>query len=194
MKQHNNAILNICITASMTAIIVAGKWALSWVAQVEIVTITIALFAAVWGIRRGIISATVFVIIDTLIVGFGTWVISYLVHWNMIAITFGLLNKVPFAKPRNRAVCNTALALLMTALFGVLTSIVDTLIGYSPDNGMWLVWSDFFTRFAVMYTRGIVFFVVHMVSNTALFAVGFLPLYRLFVKNKQHLYNSTTPD
>ncbi len=189
-KQQNiarNPALRIAVTAMFAALLSGGKLALAAVPNVEIVTITIAVCAFVWGLSYALPATLVFVTCDIFIWGFNTWVISYYVYWPLVAVTFWLLGKARFKHAALKVVCVTAAAVVLTALFGVITSAVDTLIGYGGGE-FWIVPENFFYRFSVMYVRGVVYFLLQIVCNLVLFAVAFLPLEKLNRKMKLKLF------
>ena len=148
----------------MAATLEGGKLALSFIPNVEIVTLLCAVYGYVFGLC-GIIATYVFVAIETLIWGANTWVISYFIHWGCVAFVFMLFGKF---KIESRLIA-TAAAVILTTAFGVLTSLVDTglLTGF---------FDDFWRRFAIIYTRGFVFYIAQIVCNLLLFLIVFKPL------------------
>ncbi len=174
----------IVISAMFAAILVGGKQALSALPNIEVVTLFVALCAYVWGIKIVLFATNVFILCELAIWGINTWVISYLVYFNVVAVAFWLLS---FAKTKGawKVISPTILAVVLTAMFGVLTSVVDTLIGFS--GGFFIVAKDFAKRFAVMYATGIYFYLLHITCNLILFAVGFVPLVKINQKVKQKL-------
>jgi len=66
---------------------------------------------------------------------------------------------------------------------------VDTLIGFVGGNFKVVV-EDYFGRFAVMYVRGIAFYVAHVVSNAIFFTVGFYSLVAANRKAKLRLFGA----
>jgi hypothetical protein len=154
----------IAVIALMTATIEGGKLALSFIPNVEIVTLLCALYGYIFG-WSGIISTYLFVVIESVIWGFNTWVVTYVIYWPMVAFIFMILGKYEI---KNRAVI-TLCATLLTISFGVLSSLIDTglLSGFFKDFGK---------RFSIIYIRGIVFYLVQTICNFALFLGAFRPL------------------
>ena len=111
----------------------------------------------------GILSALVFVCIEPLIWGFGTWVLSYLIYWPLVAIVFYSFGKL---NVKNRFIITFSVSLL-TFFFGIFSSLVDIgLLSGFFDN--------FWQRFVIYYVRGAAFYVVHIISNTVIFLVLFI--------------------
>ena len=157
----------IAFVGMMTASIECVKLALASIPNVEAVTLLIGVFSYSFGVL-GLISTLLFVIIESLIWGFGTWIISYLIYWPLLSVVFIVLGKIG----RTGILIPTAAAVLMTALFGVISSLVDVgIFSGSYDN--------FFYRFGIYYARGIVFYITQIVTNLVLFPTLFVPLTRV---------------
>ena len=156
--------LSIALVGIMAATLECVKLALASLPNVEAVTLFTALFGYTLG-PLGLIASIVFVCIEPLIWGFGPWIISYFIYWPLVALVFMLLGR---ARVKNRIILTLA-AVLLSAFFGVLTSLVDIgLFSGAFDN--------FFTRFAIYYTRGISFYLTQIITNAILFPTLFRPL------------------
>ena len=155
----------------MTATIEAGKLALSFLPNVEVVTLLCAVYGYVFG-PIGLISVSFFILIETFIYGVHTWVISYIIHWNLICLVFWIIRK----KVTNRFLL-TIVALIFVTLFGVLTSFIDTLIFNGVSDSFW-------EEFAALYMRGIWFYVTEIICNLILFPICFVPLAKVLTKFK----------
>lgn len=154
----------IAFIALMAATMEGGKLALAALPNIEIVTLLCGVYGYVFGLL-GIYATLIFVGAEILIWGFSSWVISYLIYWPLVCVVFYLLGR---AKCGNRFIL-AAVALLLTAFFGVLTSFVDV--------GLYMFYfENFWYRFGVYYTRGIIFYAAQMVSNAIAFLFVFKPL------------------
>lgn len=151
----------VVLVGILAATISCGKFILSAIPNVEVVTLLTALYGYVFGIY-GFLASVVFVCVEPLLYGVGTWVVSYIIYWPTVATVFAVLGK---RKVKNRFLL-TFFATLLTAFFGVLTSLVDVglFLGY---------FEDFFHRFAIMYARGIWFYITQIVCNIVLFSLVF---------------------
>ena len=167
MKQGQNKkspARSVALVGIMAAAAECVKLALAAIPNVEAVTLLLALFGYSFG-WLGVASAFVFVMIEPLIWGVNTWVISYFLYWPFVAFVFMLLRKRGI---KSRWLLTLA-AVALTFWFGVLTSLVDVgLFSGSFDN--------FFFRFGVYYARGIVFYAAQILCNAVLFPLlfGFL--------------------
>lgn len=186
MHRRNHA-LHLAITAMFAALLFGGKQALAVLPNIEIVTIVTALCAYVWGLGVCLPAVLVFVMCQVAYYGINTWVISYIVHWNLVAVAFWLLGKLKLNKVLTVVVA-TAMAVVFTAFFGMLTSAVDTCIGYIQGQGFYFDFDNFVQRFVAMYLAGVSFYVTHILCNLALFATAFLPLVKLNQKAKLRLF------
>ena len=168
----------IAVSAMYAALLVGGKQALAALPNIEVVTLLIALCAYVWGPVVVFPAVNVFIAVDMAIWGVNTWIISYFIHWNTVALAFWLLSKLPFKHKAVEITVATFTAAVLTTLFGVVTSAVDTLVGYT-GKGFFVDADNYLQRFAVMYVSGGSFYITQIVCNILLFATAFLPLVML---------------
>ena len=89
---HRTRAIKLALIAVMAATLEGGKLALSFIPNVEIVTLLCAVYGYVFGLS-GIVATYVFVGLETLIWGANTWVVTYLIHWGAVALVFMLLGK-----------------------------------------------------------------------------------------------------
>lgn len=171
-----NITLKIALIGMMTATVEVGKLVLAGIPNVEVVTLLLAVYGYVFGIS-GVLCSLVFVAIEPLIWGVGTWVITYFLYWPLVSIVFCLLGK---RHVKNRWII-TGVALLLVLWFGVLSSLVDV--------GLFTGYFDrFFYRFGILYARGIVFYLLELVTNAVLFPLCFPFLSDLLGKIKTRLF------
>ena len=188
-----NITLRVCVTAMFASLLVGGKEALAALPNVEVVTLFVAVCAYVWGLSVALPAVFVFVAVDVAIWGFNTWVISYVVHFNIVALVFWAFSLWRLQNNRLKVAFATVFACLLTVLFGVLTTAVDTTIGFT-GKGFFADFSDFGRRFAALYSAGVPFFVTHIVGNTVICAVAFLPLSSLNAKVKLRMFPPFKPE
>lgn len=152
----------VALIGAAAASIECGKLALSFLPNIEVVTLLCGLYGYVFG-WIGVAAAAVFVCIEPLLYGFGPWMLSYFLYWPFVSLVFLFLGRV---KVRSRLVL-TGTAVLLTVWFGVLTSLVD--IGLFSGR-----FDRFFSRFAIYYMRGIPFYAAQIISNAVVFPLAFL--------------------
>jgi len=151
----------IALIGVMAATLECGKLILSAIANVEVVTILCALYGYVFG-WIGVAAAAAFVFIEPLIYGFGSWLIYYIIYWPLVAFVFMVLGK---KKIQGRLI-NTAVAIGLTIFFGILSTVVDSAVLLGINE-------HFFANMALMYARGIPFFLVHIGCNGTIFVTLF---------------------
>ena len=174
----NGSMLNarsIALVGIMAATLECGKLALSFLPNIEVVTILCALYGYVFGIY-GVIGAAVFVCIEPLIYGFGSWIITYFIYWPLVAFVFMLLRK----RGVKSRLLLTTVAVALTVGFGVLSSIVDAAF-YLGIN------KNYLSNVVLYYVRGMVFYIVQIVCNAVLFPTLFLFLSNKFEKIKPNI-------
>ena len=145
----------------MAATLECGKLVLSFLPNIEVVSILTALYGYVFGIP-GVIASVIFVLIEPLIWGFGPWFITYLIYWPSLALVFMLLGR---KRVTSRLVI-VAVALGMTVLFGVLSATIDCAL-YIGINEF------YFKNLLLYYVRGMSFYVTQIICNAVLFATLF---------------------
>ena len=157
--------------AVMSAMLTALKFALSFVPNVEVVTLLVMVYAAAFGAAYALPATVIFCAVETAIYGAGSWVVLYFVYWPLLALlsclAFGKLRRLPLWLSPAAA----AFAAVMSALFGVLSACCDTLyvaVGF-PGLDLAAYWTAY-------YLRGLAFDGVHILSNAIVVGVLFLPL------------------
>ncbi len=156
-KKKYSVTKQIALVGIAAATVECGKLALSFLPNIEVVTILLAVYGYVFG-YLGVLAALVFVCIEPMIWGFSSWVVTYFIYWPALALVFCLLGR---AKLGSRWIA-TGVAVAMTLIFGVISSFIDVLFltGMSPH---------LFSNFLLYYARGIVFYAVQTACNTVLF-------------------------
>lgn len=152
---------DIALVGIMAATLSCGKLALSFLPNIEVVTLLTALYGYVFG-WLGVASAIIFVCIEPLIYGFGSWIITYIIYWPALAALFMILGR----KGVKGRLALTASAVGMTVAFGLLSSFIDSAL-YLGINKHFLV------NFFIFYARGIIFYLVQIACNAALFPTVF---------------------
>ena len=158
---HAKAIALVGIAA---ATIECAKLALSFLPNVEVVTLLTALYGYVFG-WLGVLASLVFVCIEPLIYGVNTWVVTYFIYWPLVAFIFMTLRRL---RVKNRWILS-ATAVGLTVVFGILSSVIDTAIMLGVNE-------HYFKNLVIYYLRGVVFYAIQIVTNAVVFPLlfGFL--------------------
>ena len=124
MKNYSAA-KEIALLSMMTALLIGGQFALSMIQGVEVETVLLCSFACVFGVKRGMVTATAFSLLRCFIFGFfPSVIILYLVYFNLFALFFGVfknvfIGKYPFV---------IIFAVLMTVMFTFIDDIITPLM------------------------------------------------------------------
>lgn len=165
MKAHD-----LTLVAILAASLTAGKMVLSMIPNVEIVTFLLMSFTLLFGFKRAIMAAVVFVTIEVFIYGFGTWILGYYILWPMLIVI------THFLAQRTRS--EYAFAAVGSAFgfgFGLFFALFESIfygIGYAIPY--WI--------------SGIPFDIVHGVSNFILVLILFKPITQSIEQIKTRLH------
>lgn len=166
----------IALVGIMAATLECAKLVLSFLPNIEVVTLLCALYGYVFGIY-GVIATAVFVCIEPLIWGVGSWIISYFIHWPLVALIFMLLGRAGVKK----RIPLTAIAVGLTFGFGLLSSVIDC--------GFYLGFNEnYFKNLPIYYARGAIFYAVHIFTNLVVFPTLFPFLSKNLDRIKQILH------
>ena len=145
MKNNIRTAENIAYTGLAAASMTAVKLALSWLANVELVTLFVVFYVFALGAKRTLVACNIFVCVEIFIYGFAPWVVSYFIHWNILTGVIWLLKKREVKKPIFYALTCAGL----TLFFGLQTTIVEVLF-FSGGT-------DFLKAVFLRYFMGITF-------------------------------------
>jgi energy-coupling factor transport system substrate-specific component len=160
-----SAVKNIVLTGFLAAVLTVAKFALSFIPNVEIVTVLILVYATVFGFRA-VYAVLIFCTVEVLLYGLGSWVALYYFYWTALCvISCALLS-------RPRPVAAVIYAVVMTFLFGILDALINAVfaaLGGVPSYQLFNIAIGY-------YARGVEFYVVHLVSNAVVVAALYRPL------------------
>ncbi len=153
--------------ALLSAILFISQVSLSWIANVELVSMLLILYTLVFQKHVWLI-LYVFVVLEGLIYGFGLWWFSYLYVWAVLPAAVFLIYKKRTPKPFGVS--------LLSGVFGMLFGLFCAL-SYLAVAGLntALTW----------WTAGIPFDILHGISNFLLSMILFKPLYHLLTSLKR---------
>ncbi|MGI6538968.1 MAG: hypothetical protein ACOX22_11860 [Caldicoprobacterales bacterium] len=156
MKIHDIVLIGL-----LSALTTAGKLALSFIPNVEIVTLFFILFAVTLGLKRSLLISLVFSIVEILLYGFSTWVLGYFIIWPLLVIVASFLSK------RIKTEYGYAvLGGLFGLFFGMVFALTESFF-YGPAYGF------------AYWVNGLVFDLIHGVSNFILILLLFKPLKKI---------------
>lgn len=156
------SIRDIATIGMMTAALEAAKLALSFLPNVELVTLLVILFTLCLG-GRALLAVFAFAGVECLVWGLGLWTVMYLYVWPLLAVLVLLFRR------QQSALFWSILSGIYGLLFGALCSIPYFFIGGVQTAVAWWI-------------AGIPWDIVHGVSNFVLCLVLFAPLRRVFLR------------
>lgn len=151
--------------AVMAAMLTAGKLALSFIPNVEIVTLLICVYGSALGVAYALPAALIFCAVEIALYGAGSWILLYFIYWPLLAVAAGALLK------GRRVALAIVLGVIGSVLFGVLSACCDTLfcaVSLAPSR-----LADYWIAY---YIRGVYFDVIHIISNAVIMSVLYAPL------------------
>lgn len=153
---------DIVIMGVLTAILFLGQVALSFLPNIEVVTLLIILYTLIYG-RKVFLIIYTFVFLEGIIYGFGLWWINYLYIWSILAAIVLL-----FCRQRSIVFWSTVSG-FFGLFFGTLCS-VPYLVTGGPG-----------AAFAYIIA-GIPYDISHCIGNIIVCLVLFKPLYFILAK------------
>jgi energy-coupling factor transport system substrate-specific component len=151
-------IRDIVLIALLSAATTAGKLALSFLPNIEIVTLLFIVFTVTLGLKRSLLISAVFVTTDILIYGFSTWVIGYYIAWPLLVFITSLI-----AGKLKSEYGYAVIGGLFGLFYGMIFAVVESFF-YGPAYGL------------AYWIKGLTFDLVHGVSNFIIVLLLFSPL------------------
>lgn len=154
-------LVEIALFGVLGAMTFGAKVAMAFLPNIEPVSLLVMLYAVIFG-RKCLYPIYVYVVLEILMYGLGTWNIMYLYIWAVLALGAWLLRDMQ--SPIGWAVLSGSFGLL----FGALCTPVDVFIGG-------------FGYAAAKWVSGLLFDFYHCAGNFVIALLLFNPLRRLFV-------------
>jgi hypothetical protein len=158
----------IVIIAVYTAMTFALQVVLAPIPNVELVTLMLSLAAMMFPWPSAVLISLSFSGIEVLFYGVGQWVILYLFVWNWLVFIILIFKKI-IKK-------HWWVIIIIDGLFGITFGMYDSTIFY-------LINGFNFAASIVYWTKGIVFDVIHCISNATVAALLYKVLYNTWQKN-----------
>lgn len=163
-----NNIKEIALIGLLSATVTVAKLALSFIPNIEIVTLLFILYTRVFGWRPSLFAALIFSTVEVFIYGFHTWLLGYCIIWPVLILLThfllkGLKNEYGYA----------VLGGLFGLFYGFFFALVEACFyGYFYGLSYWI--------------KGIPFDIIHGVSNFIIILCLYKPLEKMlkaFVNN-----------
>ncbi|MFU0826334.1 MAG: Energy-coupling factor transport system substrate-specific component [Lachnoclostridium sp.] len=161
-------IKDIVLIGMLTALLIAAKFSLSFLPNIELVSLFIIIYTLTMH-KKTLYIITVFVITEGLLYGFGLWFLNYLYIWYILYILVRIFRKNQ--SPLHWAIISGGFGLS----FGALCAIPYFFIGLSSGS----VRTGLQSAFAY-WISGILFDIPHGIGNFIITLVLFKPLMKIF--------------
>ncbi|GEM_PF-1947671 len=158
---------DICLVAILSATLTVGKMALSFIANVEVVTLLLTVYALTLPRSRVLLATFTFIATEVFIWGAHIWILMYVIHWTALVLSVSLF------KGKYAPIFAIITAITLTGLYGVQTTFLEVLFLMNFKK------IGFIKCFMLRYGTGIPYFVTHIVSNACILSVLVYPMYRL---------------
>lgn len=122
MKANSLTVREICLFGILGSLTFAAKYVMSWMPNIEPVSLMVMLFAVTFGIKA-LFPVYLYVLLEILFYGLGTWNICYLYVWAVLTVLALVMKKMEH--PLGWAMISGIFGLF----FGALCGIVDIFIG-----------------------------------------------------------------
>lgn len=157
----------------LSATITAGKLALSFIPNIEIVTLLFITYTLVFGYRKSLFMSLIFTTTEIFIYGFNTWLLGYYLIWPLLILSTALMKRL-IKSEYGYAI----LGALFGYAFGFFFALVESFF-YGIAYG-WAYW-----------LRGLLFDLIHGTSNFIIILTLLNPLKKLLFKLKRVYYNES---
>lgn len=151
--------------AFLAATLTALKLALSFLPNVEVVTVLIIAYGSALGVGYALPATLIFCSVEVAMYGVGSWVPLYFVYWPLLALLSSLLLR------GRRVWLAVILGVVGSVLFGALSACMDTLFVLP-----YIELANVGKYFAAYYLRGVYFDVVHVLSSLVTVILLYMPL------------------
>lgn len=158
---------DIALIGLLSATITAGKLALSFIPNIEIVTLLFMVYCITFGTKPTLIVSIIFTTTEILLYGFSTWLIGYYIVWPVLVIIISLIKKKVKSEYGYAAVAG-----IFGLLYGLIFAAVESCF-YGINYGIAYI------------IRGIPFDLVHGVSNFIIVLLLFNPLKQITARGKR---------
>lgn len=162
---------DVVLIGILSASITAGKLALSFIPNVEIVTMLFIVYTVVFGYKRTLLVSLVFVTTEIFIYGFATWLLGYYFIWPLLIVIAEVISR-KFKSEYAYAI----LGAIFGYAFGIFFAVIESFF-YGIAYG-WAYW-----------LRGLLFDLLHGTSNFIIILLLFNPLKNLLGKLKRAYYS-----
>lgn len=147
----SNIAKNLTEIAMYSAMMVVAQLLLSFVVGVELITVMLASFSAVFGWKKGVSVAVIFSLLRCVLFGFFPSVVTlYLIYYPFLAFVFSLVGKIKIK--RADYILSIVASALSTVIFTLLDDIITPLF-YGYLTNLTLLKAYFVTSLSVLWVQ-----------------------------------------
>ena len=168
LRDSNFTVWDIVLIPMLSATLTSGKMALSFLPNIEIVTLLFMVYTCVFGAKKTFIISIIFSTTEIFFYGVQTWLLVYYFIWPLLIFLTSLLFKTT-----NSEWAFSILGLVYGLSFGFVFAIFESFF-YGLSYGI------------VYWTRGIPFDLIHGASNFVVILMLYKPLLRLLTQLKNN--------
>jgi energy-coupling factor transport system substrate-specific component len=160
---------DIALIGLLSASVTGGKLALSFLPNVEIVTLLFIVYTVAFGFKRTLLVSFIFTTTEIFIYGFATWLLVYYFIWPLLILITTIIKKHARTEYGYAAIAG-----MFGLSFGAIFAISESFFyGIAYGFTYWL--------------RGVPFDILHGVSNFILALLLFKPLVSVSIKGREIL-------
>lgn len=173
LRDSKFTVWDIVLIPMLSATLTSGKMALSFLPNIEIVTLLFMLYTCVFGARKTLIISIIFSTTEIFFYGVQTWLLVYYFIWPLLIFLSSLLFKTTDSEW-----AFSVFGLIFGLSFGFTFAVFESFF-YGLSYGI------------VYWTRGIPFDLIHGASNFIVILLLYKPLLKLLMqlRNKYILNN-----
>lgn len=165
-------IRDIVLIGILSASITAGKLVLSFIPNVEVVTLLFIIYTIVFGIKKSLLISLVFSTTEIFIYGFSTWLLGYYIIWPILIMIVGLMNK------RIKSEYGYAtIGAIFGYAFGLFFAIIESIF-YGGAYGL------------TYWIRGLPFDIIHGTANFIIILLLYKPMINILMRLKSAYYGN----
>ena len=168
LRDSKFTVWDIVLTPMLSATLTSGKMALSFLPNIEIVTLLFMVYSCVFGAKKTFIISIIFSTTEIFFYGVQTWLLVYYFIWPLLIFITSILFKTTDSEW-----AFSSLGLVFGLSFGLIFAVFESFF-YGLSYGI------------VYWTRGIPFDLIHGASNFIVILLLYKPLLKLLtqLKNK----------
>jgi len=171
LRDSKFTVWDIVLIPMLSATLTSGKMALSFLPNIEIVTLLFMVYTCVFGTRKTLIISIIFSTTEIFFYGVQTWLLVYYIIWPLLIFLSSLLFKTTESEW-----AFSIFGLIFGLSFGFVFAVFESFF-YGLSYGI------------VYWTRGIPFDLIHGASNFIVILLLYKPLLKLLTQLRNKYFD-----